>query len=181
MAGALHTCDPATHLGRAWSDGLRAVAGRLIPGHSPLSHALSRPASTAQPASGDCGGILLVQLSGARCAALADALAGAGHDVQVVQGLPAALSSIQRWPPALVMVDGPAEPDVYRTLRQAGAFPILALIPQLTDAQMLAAFAVGVDDCQASQIHKAELMLRIRNMLRPMGGRAATAVPDANL
>jgi len=115
---------------------------------------------------GDQSPILLVQVAGARCAALADALAAAGYDVRVAQGLPAAMTSLARRAPALVVIAGDAEQAAYRTLRQTGAFAILALIPQPTDEQMLAAFEVGVDDCQASGISQGELIVRIHNMLR---------------
>ena len=134
-------------------------------------------APVTQPSVSDRGSILLVQVAGARCVALADDLAAAGYNVQIAQGLPAAVASLERRPPALVVVDGDAEQDVYGILRQAGAFPILAVIPQPTDEQVLAAFAAGVDDCQQSSICKGELVVRIHNMLRPTGRQPAAGVP----
>ena len=177
MDNAIRTRDAVTLISRAWAEPLRRLTGKLGRRRSALPRASGTPASALPLANGDRGAILLVQAAGARCAALADALAAAGYDVQIAQGLPAAVDSLERRPPALVVVDGDAEQDVYGILRQAGGFPILAVIPQPTDEQVLAAFAAGVDDCQQSSICKGELVVRIHNMLRPTGRQPAAGVP----
>lgn len=177
MDRAICTRDAVTLLSRAWAEPLRRLTSQLVRRRSALPRASGTHAPALQLSSGDLGSILLVQMAGARCAALADALAAAGYDVQVAQGLPAAVASLERRPPALVVVAGDAEQDAYRTLRQAGGFPILALIPQPTDEQVLAAFAAGVDDCQQSGISKDELVARIHNMLRPAGRALAADLP----
>jgi PleD family two-component response regulator len=177
MDSATRTHDAVTLLSRAWAEPMRRLTSQLVRRRGALSRASGTPASALPLSSGDRGAILLVQVAGARCAALADALAAAGYDVQIPQGLPAAVASLERRLPALVVVDGHAEQDTYWTLRQVGGFPILALISQPTDEQVLAAFAVGVDDCQASGISKDELVARIHNILRSAGRQPAAGVP----
>ena len=169
MDSLMRTRDAVTLLSRAWAEPLRRLTGKLGRRRSALPRASGTPASALPLANGDRGAILLVQAAGARCAALADALAAAGYDVQIAQGLPAAVDSLERRPPALVVVAGDTEQETYRTLRDAGEFPILALIAQPTDEEVLTAFAVGVDDCQQSGISTDELVARIHNMLRPAG------------
>jgi PleD family two-component response regulator len=177
MDSAIRARDAVTLLSRAWAEPLRRLTSQLVSRRSALPRESGTPASATQLASGDQGLILLVQVAGARCAALADALAAAGYDVQIAQGLPAAVTSLKRRPPALVVIAGDAKQAAYRTLRQAGGFPILALIPQPTGEQVLAAFEVGVDDCQHSGISKEELVARIHNMLRPAGRALAADLP----
>jgi len=144
-------------------------------------HVSGTPAPATQHASGHRGTILLAQLADARCAALADALTAAGYDVRVAQGLPAAMASLARRAPALVVVDGHADQAAYQTLRRAGTFPILALMAEPNDEQVLAAFTAGVDDCQKSGISKEELVVRIDNLLRVAGRPpAAGASPNAD-
>jgi PleD family two-component response regulator len=176
MESALRTRDAVTLPRRAWAGLLRRLTGQPGGQHTALPPKAEAPAPALQLASGDQGLVLLFQIPGARCAALPAALAAAGYDVQVAQSLPAAASSLERRPPALVIIDGDVEQAAYRTLRGAGAFPILALIPQPTDEQVLAAFEVGVDDCQASGISRDELMARIHNMLRSASRQPGASV-----
>lgn len=176
MDSAIRTRDAITHLRRAWVEPLRQLTDGLVSRRMALPRASAMPALALQLASGGQGAILLVQVAGARCAALAEALAAAGYDVQIAHGLPAAVASLAQRPPALVVVAGDAEQAAYQTLREAGAFPILAFIPQPTDEQVLAAFEVGVDDCQASGISKDELVARIHNMLRSADRQPAAGV-----
>jgi len=173
MDSAIRTRDSGTLPSRAWAEPLRRLTCRLVRRRSALPREAETHTPAMQLAMGDQSPILLVQVTGARCAALAEALTAAGYDIQVAQGLPAAMTSLARRPPALVVVAGDAEQAAYQTLREAGAFPILALIPQPTDEQVLAAFEVGVDDCQASGISKDELVARIHNMLRAAGRQPA--------
>jgi len=131
------------------------------------------PAPARQLASSDRGLVLLVQMAGVQCAALADALIAAGYNVQVASGLSPTVASLARRPPALVVVDGHADEVAYQTLRRAGAFAILALMAEPTDEQILAAFAAGVDDCQKSGIGQGEIIARVHNMLCAAGRQPA--------
>ena len=148
MDSAMHTRDSITLLRRTWAEPLRRLTSEVVERHRVPGREKGTSAPARQLASSDRGLVLLVQMAGARCAALADVLTAAGYDVQVAQGLPAAVASLARRTPALVVVDGQANQALYRNLRQAGAFVMLALMVEPTDEQMLAAFAAGVDDSQ---------------------------------
>jgi len=179
MDSATHTRDSVTLLTRTWVEPLRRLTGRWVKRRS--NSLPAAPAPPSQSAGGDRGAILLAQVASARCVALADALTAAGYDVRGAQGLPAAMASLARRAPALVVVDGHADQAAYQTLRRAGAFPILALMAEPTDEQVLTAFTAGVDDCQKSGISKEELVVRIDNLLRVAGRPpAAGASPNAD-
>ncbi|MBI4787020.1 MAG: response regulator transcription factor [Chloroflexi bacterium] len=96
---------------------------------------------------------------------LAQLLRSAGCSVRVVEG-GAVLETIQRETPRVILVGGALDLKLYRALRRASKALILALVPDADRDRMLEAFDAGVDDCQASPISSAEIVARVRAMLR---------------
>jgi DNA-binding response OmpR family regulator len=111
------------------------------------------------------GTVLIVEAGEWNCGALHSQLEQAGYAAQVAQEA-SALEALKREPPALLIVGGMPDPCLYRTLRRASSAPILALIPQGDEDQVLAAFAAGVDQCQTGHISGTEVVARARVLLR---------------
>lgn len=107
-----------------------------------------------------------------------------GYGAQVVRGREAALAALKHAEPTLLIAGGSAGLNFYHALRRASPAPILALVPEADEERVLAAFAAGVDDCQAGPISNGEVVARVRAILRhvgqasPAAGRRADE-PDA--
>lgn len=147
----------------------RRASGPTPNSSIPPIRVLARRAST-RPPPGSTGKILIVELGGWTCGSLPALLSQGGYEVQVVSGREAALGVLERGPPVLFIVGGMADPDFYRALRRASAAPILALVPREDEAQVLSAFATGVDQYQTGSISNGEAAAWARALLR----RAAT-------
>ena len=115
--------------------------------------------------------VLIVDLDGRTGSPLGQSLARSGFGPHVVRRGGAALGMLGRAAPAAVIVAGPADPDLYRALRRATRVPLLALDPQADDAQVLAAFAAGVDQFQAGPISPDEVVARVQALLRRFPAR----------
>lgn len=113
--------------------------------------------------------IMVVAVDGSACDSLEKALVEAGYAVTMASGVVDASRKLHGKHPSLIIVSGETAPDAYLVLRQATPAPILALLPALTEAEALALFATGVDDCQLSTISKREIILRVRALLRRAG------------
>lgn len=130
---------------------------------------LTATRQSGQPA--DCpsssrGTILVIALDGAQHRTLAGQLEQCGHRAQVVSEKGAALDLLGSTEPILLIVVGPADLDLYRSLRRTSTAPILALAPQADEEHMLAAFAAGVDQYQVRPISSQEVAARAQSLLR---------------
>jgi DNA-binding response OmpR family regulator len=112
------------------------------------------------------GRVLIVQVGGWTCGSLPQRLGQFGHETQVVRGRETALEVLEHQGPALLIVGGAADLDLYRALRQASPAPILALVPQGNARRAVVAFAAGVDQYQAGPISNNEAAMWARAMLR---------------
>ena len=110
--------------------------------------------------------ILLVSMGSRDVAPLADALAQEGYWIFLASGLGGALDSLPREFPNLVISIGQTAPDDLRALRQGTTVPILALLPQPTEAEVSAVLEAGVDDCQPMAIGFGETLSRVHALLR---------------
>jgi DNA-binding response OmpR family regulator len=131
------------------------------------SSSISGP-QALQPASSpsiSAGTVLIVETGEWTCGTLPRKLEQAGYAAQVAQET-SALEALKRAPPVLLIVGGTPDPCLYRTLHYASPAPILALIPQGDEDQVLAAFAAGVDQCQTGHISGVEVVARARVLLR---------------
>ncbi len=106
---------------------------------------------------------------------VARALSDAGYSVSLVASLPLAQASLDSGQVALIVLHGAEVTGKCRALRQATSVPILALLPELSEAAVLDAFSAGADDCQAVSISPSEIVLRVRAILRR--GKARAAAP----
>lgn len=103
---------------------------------------------------------------GAGLSHLAGALAEEGYQIGVVRGLSGALDSLREEHPSLVILCGSVGPHDWLVLRQVTTAPILALLPQPTEMEILTALDAGVDDCQMASIGVPEILSRVRALLR---------------
>jgi len=110
--------------------------------------------------------ILLIEVGEWKAGALSLLLERMGYQVQIAQEHKAGPELLERDHPKLLIVGGRANPDLYRTLRQAFAAPIFALAPWEDQGQMLDAFSAGVDDYQAGSIGSSEVVARARAIMR---------------
>jgi DNA-binding response OmpR family regulator len=104
-----------------------------------------------------------------------------GFSVVTAADGPAALDAIERHRPALVVLDlmlpeldGRAVIRAVRRDEQAAATPILILSARGSTVDRIAGFEDGADDYLPKPFSPAELVLRVKSILR----RAAAAAPD---
>jgi DNA-binding response OmpR family regulator len=94
------------------------------------------------------------------------ALQKAGFEVSVVRGWASTLEILQRTQPALLLVCSTAETDAIRVLRGITRAPILALLADSEEVNMIDVLTAGADDCQPASIEPREVVVRVRNLLR---------------
>jgi DNA-binding response OmpR family regulator len=110
--------------------------------------------------------ILLVGIGGWDCAPLAQRLEQAGCEVQWERVQDAALAFLARGCPDLLVVVGPTDLAFYGALRRTCSAPMLVLAAGASEEDMLAAFAVGVDQFQPWPISCGEAAARALALLR---------------
>lgn len=109
--------------------------------------------------------VLIIEQTGWDGRSLLAGLQQAGYTAHIV-GKAGALLAVQNESPALLIVGGAPDADLYRALRHASPASILALIPHGDEEQVLAAFAAGVDQCQTGYLSHVETVARVRALLR---------------
>lgn len=102
----------------------------------------------------------------------------AGHVVSVAESLPSALAVRQRVNPELTIIDS-TRPEGHgcaltRPLRAASARPIMMLTARRSDAQQIACFDAGADDCVSLPCNMTVLLRHVQVHLR----RATHRRPD---
>lgn len=102
----------------------------------------------------------------------------AGHAVSTAESLPSALALRQRLNPELTIIDS-TRPDGHgcaltRQLRAASARPIIMLTARRSDAQQIACFDAGADDCVSLPCNMTVLLRHVGAHLR----RATRMRPD---
>ena len=110
--------------------------------------------------------IVIIMTDGCIINSVAQALEQAGYEIRSLRGLPGALEGIRRDRPSLVVACGLPDADTYRALREATGAPILALVTEATEADILDVLEAGADDCQPASIGNQEIVLRVRTLLR---------------
>jgi DNA-binding response OmpR family regulator len=127
--------------------------------------------------------VVLAQEEDSRCVPLVHALHREGYQIQVCHDGPAALHAALHQGVDLLMVDlGRHGLEVCQRLRAAGhALPVLILGPRAAEADTVAALDVGADDYVAKPFRLAELLARIRALLRRGGDHAGVCVQGVRL
>jgi CheY-like chemotaxis protein len=125
---------------------LRSLLRRL---HLPLSRH-SQPAvhgtdKAGHPLRNSVGRIIIVDLGGRIGGSLVNLLEQDGYQMRVVYDQVAALGVVEREHPDLIIATGTVDLGFCSALRYVSAVPMLVLAPQADEAQMLSAYAAGVD------------------------------------
>jgi DNA-binding response OmpR family regulator len=110
--------------------------------------------------------VLLVMLDGNPCNPLLHALEASGYTVCPFCALPPALESLRRERACLIILAGLGTAGPCRALRRLSSAPILALLTDGGEPEMLAALEAGADDCQLGSIGQSEALGRVRALLR---------------
>jgi two-component system OmpR family response regulator len=118
--------------------------------------------------------VLVVEDDGLIRSALEVALTGEGYVVQAVPDGTSLLSWLEEFRPDLAVLDVrlPSGPDGYgmaRSLRDRSTLPILFLTAADTVDDRLAGFQAGGDDYLVKPFSMAELLARVRALLRRAG------------
>jgi CheY-like chemotaxis protein len=111
--------------------------------------------------------VILIAMEGCRINENARALERAGYEVRIMSGLCDALEAARQSHPSLFIVCGGM--TVTRTclaLRDTTNAPILALLTEASEADLLAILDAGADDCQPASIGAQEVLMRTRVLLR---------------
>ena len=110
--------------------------------------------------------------------ALKSAFCAHGYSVAMAEDGAAALETIASWVPDAIVLDlvmpGVDEFDVLRETRTWSAVPIIVLSARAGEAVKVAALDLGADDYLTKPFSMAELLARLRVMLR----RARVGVPE---
>ena len=108
-----------------------------------------------------------------------------GFSVVTAADGPGALDAIERHRPALVVLDlmlpeldGRAVIRAVRGDDEAAATPILIISARGSTLDRITGFEDGADDYLPKPFSPAELVLRVKSILRRTGGGAAVAAPD---
>jgi hypothetical protein len=139
--------------------GVRLLKGGRGPGQLPV--AVFEPCKPGLHVT-----LLMIMMGGHTPNTLSEALEAADYQVCIVRGLTAGLDGLAQARPSLVIVCGPATPGAYLALRRSTSVPILALLPQASETDVMAALNAGVDDCQMASISSHEAILRTKALLR---------------
>jgi len=114
-------------------------------------------------------------------------LRGEGYEVSAVGDGPGALELASSFVPDLVILDlglpGMDGVEVCRKLRQEGDVPVLMLTARTETGDMVEGLDSGADDYLTKPFERAELLARIRSLLRrrPPRGTAMLVVGDLRL
>ena len=114
-------------------------------------------------------------------------LRGEGYEVSAVGDGPGALELASSFVPDLVVLDlglpGMDGVEVCRKLRQEGDVPVLMLTARTETGDMVEGLDSGADDYLTKPFERAELLARIRSLLRrrPPRGTAMLVVGDLRL
>src|SRR3954466_6542546 len=107
-----------------------------------------------------------------------------GFSVVTAADGPAALDAIETHAPALVVLDlmlpeldGRAVIRAVRRDEEAGATPIIVLSARGTTVDRIAGLEDGADDYLPKPFSPAELVVRVKSILRRWGGAAAAETP----
>jgi two-component system, OmpR family, response regulator len=124
--------------------------------------------------------VLLVEDDGALRDAVATALRDAGHEVMELGDGMEAPRRARSFHPDIAVLDvrlpvGPSGLSLARMLRQEGDMPVLLLTAADTVADRLAGFDAGADDYLIKPFAMAELLARIRALLRRSGRLSSEA------
>jgi len=98
-------------------------------------------------------------------------LEDAGYAVHTMQHLTDALAWLERFTPALIVLDGQSDDLAYdpwlagHRLREATKHPIVMLLPEKARSQCVEALRLGMDDCLVRSFHMQELIARIRRII----------------
>lgn len=115
--------------------------------------------------------VILVVEDDRRIAALvAKNLEAAGYECHLAHDGDTALQEFERQAPALLVLDlvlpGPSGLEVARHVRREGDVPILMLTARSSEADKLLGFELGADDYLTKPFSTAELVARVRALLR---------------
>lgn len=122
--------------------------------------------------------------------ALQDELQFEGFDVELAEDGPTGLTSILRSPPALIVLDLmlPGRKNGFQICQEVRTrgiqTPIIMLTARNQEVDKLRGLGLGADDYVTKPFSLAELVARIRAVLRraqPEGGRAVLEVPPLKL
>ncbi|GGO17421.1 DNA-binding response regulator [Microbispora rosea subsp. aerata] len=106
-----------------------------------------------------------------------------GHEVGTVHDGRAALESVRRRAPDLLVLDVMMPRvdglDVCRILRAESDLPVLMLTARSTEDDLLLGLDLGADDYMTKPYSPRELMARVRTLLRRARAVAAPALPPA--
>jgi two-component system, OmpR family, KDP operon response regulator KdpE len=122
--------------------------------------------------------VLVVDDEPAICRTLKTNLTGHGFQVNTEATGGAAVESLDRWRPDIILLDlGLPDMDgvdVIREIRKRGATPVIVLSVREEEQDKVAALDVGADDYLTKPFGVDELLARIRVGLRHAAGGAAT-------
>ena len=110
--------------------------------------------------------VMMIMMDSESNRSLAQAFRGIGYEVRSVQELSEAVKSLSTEQPACIIVSSPSGPQACEILRRSTPAPILALLSQAEDTEVLATLDAGADDCQLASIGTDEIVLRARAILR---------------
>jgi two-component system, OmpR family, response regulator ResD len=124
--------------------------------------------------------ILLVEDDRRIAALVAKNLRAVGYECAVVHDGDTALEQFERSRPALIVLDlvlpGASGIEVARSVRRDGDVPILMLTARGSEGDKVLGFEVGADDYMTKPFSTAELVARVRALLR-----RTTASPRARV
>ena len=101
-------------------------------------------------------------------------LEAAGYEVLQAPDGGRALADLERWKPALLVLDlglpGVEGLQVLRRVRQTSDMPVLVLTARSAESDKLLGLELGADDYVTKPFSTAELVARVRALLRRSGG-----------
>jgi DNA-binding response OmpR family regulator len=121
--------------------------------------------------------VLVVVTDACRLGLVGQALEKAGFEVKVVRGWSRAFELVQRTQPASVLVCSAPDAGPIRILRSMTRAPILVLLAEGEESDMIDLLLAGADDCQPASIDARELVVRVRSLLRRADWRQHPAAP----
>lgn len=152
------------HVGVHWPETFpagRPAKGRQQGSDNPRTDP-ARPGQRVAPKT-----IVMITLEGCRVNDNADALGRAGYEVRIASRWRDGLEATRQSHPSLIIVCGGSPvTKACLALRDTTNAPILALLIEASEADLLAALSAGADDCQPASIGAQEVLMRTRVLLR---------------
>lgn len=118
--------------------------------------------------------ILIIDNEQASLEALSDVLVGEGYKLSVVSDADAGLKSLDEWLPSLIIlnqsVSGIDSIESFRKQKSVASVPIVVVFDESVDSALLTkAYDAGATECVALTIDPAELLSRVKMLLRCYG------------